>query len=91
MLQPRITNGQIINWIRFCDAIKIIIPTVAEELCKIEVAINPTRIAINGLLKELKNSFTTGDKIGLSISSTAAATISRSAGTNAYLNIVRIS
>lgn len=37
------------------------------------------------------NSFTAGDKIGLSIESTAAATISPASDTSAYLNIIRIS
>lgn len=37
------------------------------------------------------NSFTEGDKIGLSIESTAAATISPASDTSAYLNIIRIS
>lgn len=37
------------------------------------------------------NPFTAGDKIGLSIESTAAATISPASDTSAYLNIIRIS
>ena len=37
------------------------------------------------------NSFTAGDKIGLSIESTAAATISPASDTSAYLNIIKIS
>ena len=37
------------------------------------------------------NSFAVGDEIGLSINSSTAATITPANGTNAYLNIVRIS
>ena len=37
------------------------------------------------------NSFAVGDEIGLSIKSSTAATITPANGTNAYLNIVRIS
>ena len=37
------------------------------------------------------NSFAVGDEIGLSIESSTAATITPANGTNAYLNIVRIS
>lgn len=37
------------------------------------------------------NSFTAGEKIGLAIESSVAATISPASGTSAYLNIIRIS
>ena len=37
------------------------------------------------------NSFAVGDEIGLSIKSSTTATITPANGTNAYLNIVRIS
>ena len=37
------------------------------------------------------NSFAVGDEIGLSIKSSTAATITPANGTNAYLNIIRIS
>ena len=37
------------------------------------------------------NSFTAGEKIGLAIESTTAATISPASGTSAYLNIIKIS
>ena len=39
------------------------IPTVADELCRIAVITNPTKIAISGLVKEPSSETTSGDSL----------------------------
>ena len=69
ILQPSTKNGQIVNARSPCDAIKITIPTVADELCRIAVITKPTIIAANGFLSDFNNSTICGDSLIVVIAS----------------------